>query len=180
MLFCFVAAVVPFATGGGGRRSGCCGTVTAAAATATTAVPAATTARRPAGFHTGAVRDQRRPGRRAVRERVDRRRAAILWSGGALGSIPRAGGAAGATAGPAAAAPAHAAAGRAASERPGAVRDPLLRPRLAGDGRQERDAAEARIPRRSSRSPPVPRAHTPRRHARPAAAVTAAAAATTR
>lgn len=95
-----------------------------------------------------------------------------------MGRVPRAGGAARAAAGAAAAPPAHASTRRAAGERPGPVCDPILRPRLAGDGRTQRHAATASVAGRRARAAPVPaRARAPRRLRRAARRRAAAAAA---
>lgn len=178
MCFLFVTAIVPVsASCGSGWPGG--GGATAAPATATAAtVSTATTVSRPAGLHTSAVRHQRGAGGCTLCERINSGRTAVLRCRRALGRVPRARGAARAAAGAAAAPAAHSSTGRAASERPGTVCDPLLRPRLASDGRPQRHPPAPGVAGRRAGAAPVPAcARAPRRLRRAAASRAAAAAA---
>lgn len=95
-----------------------------------------------------------------------------------MGRVPRTGGAAGTAASTTTEKAADPSARGTAGERTGPVRDPLLRPWVAGDGRAQRNAAEARVAGRCARATPVPagaRAPRLRRASRRRAAAAAAA-----
>ena len=174
--FFFVTAIVPVsASCGSGRPGG--GGATAALATATTAtVSTATTVSRPAGLYTSAIRYQCGARGSTICERINSGRTAVLRRRRAVGRVPRPRGAARAAAGATAAPAAHSATRRAASEWPGTVCDPLLRPRLARNGRPQRYPPAAGVAGRRAGAAPVPaRARAPRRLRRAAAGAAAAA-----
>lgn len=125
-MFCIVPAIVSITASGGGRRAGRGGTAAAVATTAATTISTSTTTGRPTSFHAGSLRDQRRAGGHALRERFDRGRASVLRGGGAVGRVPGASSAARSTTDATTAPAAHTESGRPASEWTGTVCDPVL------------------------------------------------------